>query len=205
MQTTDDSVRDGLGMSRRMFTAALPALLLAPRVHGQPSGIRLRKLNSFEIRVSDVDASVRFYQGLFGMPVQARSPERVCLRIGEGPQFMAVRPLLDGEAPAITHLGYSVEDFAIDRIRPALQSIGFERIEPPPISAPGIEHAMKTWVRARGETEELYFSDPRGLIVQLTDPSYCGGAGALGNRCERIEEPPEGLMRLNELNHFTVF
>ena len=32
-------------------------------------------------------------------------------------------------------------------------------------------------------TPELYFTDPDGLVMQLQDPSYCGGAGYLGNVC----------------------
>jgi catechol 2,3-dioxygenase-like lactoylglutathione lyase family enzyme len=196
--------RAGPRLSRRAFTAALPALTLAPALRAQSSGIRLQKLNCFEIRVADVDASVGFYQGLFGMPVQSRGPGRVCLRVGEGPGFMAVRALEGTETPAITHLGYSVEGYAADRVLGALESIGFERIEAPPVTDPGWSHAMKTWIRRRGDTEELYFADERGLIVQLSDPSYCGGSGALGNAC-RLEEAPRGLMRLQEINHFTAF
>jgi catechol 2,3-dioxygenase-like lactoylglutathione lyase family enzyme len=57
----------------------------------------------------------------------------------------------------------------------------------------------------RGDTRELYFADARGLIVQLTDPEYCGGTGPAGTICGPLEAAPEGLMRLHELNHFTVF
>ena len=36
---------------------------------------------------------------------------------------------------------------------------------------------------APGGTPELYFTDPDGLLPQLQDVSYCGGAGFLGNEC----------------------
>ena len=32
-------------------------------------------------------------------------------------------------------------------------------------------------------TPELYFGDPDGMVIQLQDTTYCGGAGALGNAC----------------------
>ena len=192
-------------ISRRLFAAWVAALAAAPRAFAQGASIRLRKLHCFEIAVSNVDKSVAFYQGLFGMPVQARSAERVCLRIGDGPQFMSLRRLRDGEAPSITHLGYSVEDFDARRVLAALRELGFAEIGPPPITALGLEHPMSTWIRMRGDTAELYFADARGLIVQLASPAYCGGTGVAGERCSAPEAAPKGLIALSELNHFTVF
>lgn len=183
----------------------MSATLLAPRAFAQAASIRLRKLNCFEIRVADVERSVTFYQRLFGMPVQSRSADRTCLRIGPGPQFMKVRAVGRGESPAITHIGYSVEDYDPERTLAALIGLGFDRIEAPPPSASGIEHAMKSWMRSVGDTPEIYFADARGLIVQLTDPAYCGGSGVAGDRCAAAEAPPPGLMSLEDLNHFTVF
>lgn len=193
------------GMSRRAFAALLPGGLLAPAAFCQASGIRLLRLNSFEIRVSDPDRSLQFYQDLFGMPVQARSGDRPCLRVGDGPQFMAMRPIRGDETPAITGIGYAVEDFDPSRTQAALIRVGFDRIEPPPVTDAGVEHRMKTWIRPRGDTAELYFADDRGLIVQLSHPDYCGGSGPLGDGCGPVESVPAGLIRLADLNHFTVF
>jgi len=195
----------GIALTRRAFARLLPGCLLAPAAFAQASGIRLIGLSSFEIRVSEPERSLRFYQQLLGMPVQARNGDRVCLRVGEGPAFMAVRPMREGEAPAITQIGYSVEDFDPVQTQAALTGIGFERIEAPPITDTGIAHRMKTWIRQRGETQELYFADDRGLIVQLSHPDYCGGAGVMGDRCGPAEPAPEGPIRLADLNHFTVF
>ena len=36
---------------------------------------------------------------------------------------------------------------------------------------------------AEGGTPELFFTDPDGIVIQLQDASYCGGAGRLGNVC----------------------
>lgn len=206
MRTIDSTANYPILLSRRLFTASIAAFAVAPKVLAQASGIKLRKLHCFEIRVPDVDRSVRFYQGLFGMPVQARTQDRVCLRIGEGPGFMAVRALRDGEMPAITHIGYSVDGYEPERVLAALGRIGFKKIDAPAITRPGIEHPMSAWTRMRGQTPEVYFSDARGLIVQLSDPAYCGGAaGGAAGACPTLEPAPDGVMKLNELNHFTVF
>jgi hypothetical protein len=36
---------------------------------------------------------------------------------------------------------------------------------------------------AKEGTPELYFTDPDGLLIQLQDAKYCGGAGVLGDVC----------------------
>jgi catechol 2,3-dioxygenase-like lactoylglutathione lyase family enzyme len=192
-------------LSRRSLLAALSALPFARAAAAEPSGIRLRKLNSFGIRVTDPARAVGFYQGLFGMAVQARDADRTILRVGAGPQFMSVRAVGNGETPAITHIGYSVEDFAADRMQEALVGVGFARVAPPPETDAGSGHRMQTWIRQRGDTAELYFADEQGLIVQLSHADYCGGSGRNGDRCDRIEPAPEGRIRLDDLNHFTVF
>jgi catechol 2,3-dioxygenase-like lactoylglutathione lyase family enzyme len=185
--------------------AAMPAFMLAGSAWAQGSGIRLLRLNSFGIRVSDPSASVDFYQRIFGMPVQARDQAHVCLRVGAGPQFMAIRATSAGETPAITHVGYAVEDFDVARTQAALTRIGFASVAAPPVSDAGTSHRMQTWVRQRGATRELYFADDRGLIVQLSHASYCGGSGAQGETCAKPEAVPVGSIRLADLNHFTVF
>ncbi len=195
-----------VSLSRRSLLAALPALGCITHTFAQePAAITVRKINCFEIRVSDPSRTMAFYQDLFGMPVQSRFGERYCMRIGQSSQFMIVRPLEVGEAPAITYLGYSVENFDVQTQQNALLSKGFTTIEPPAISAPGIDFAMSTWVRMRGDTPELFFADARGLIVQLSDLENCGGNGALGSVCGALEAAPIGLFKLSEINHFTVF
>ncbi len=199
-----------LSLSRRALLAALPAALpalaLAPRVFAQavPS-IKLRKINTFELRVADVERTVAFYQDLFGMVVQSRHGGRVALRVGQGPAFMAVRALEVGETAAITHLGYSVDDFDVSTQQAALNALGYATIDAPTLSAPGSANALKTWVRMRGDTPELYFVDARGLIVQLSALEYCGGSGPLGADCAAPETPDAGLFALTEISHFTAF
>jgi catechol 2,3-dioxygenase-like lactoylglutathione lyase family enzyme len=183
----------------------MPALLIGGQALAQASGIRLLRLNCFEIRVTDPAASLEFYQGLFGMPVQARMGGRLILRVGDGPQFMAIRAIEAGETPAITQIGYAVEDFDLQRVQAALKGVGFNEITAPPVSEPGISNRMTTWVRDREGTPELYFADDRGLIVQLSSAAYCGGGGRLGEACGSPEPVAAGPIQLADLNHFTAF
>jgi hypothetical protein len=65
-------------ISRRALLAALPAAAaLAPRVFAQQgvAAIPARTYTYFTLRVADVQRSVDFCQGLFGMPIQARQGE----------------------------------------------------------------------------------------------------------------------------------
>jgi len=139
------------------------------------------------------------------MPVQARGDGRTFLKIGANNQYMAVREVMAGESPAITQLGYSVSNFDPEDTQAALVANGFTRIDPPDVTAPGIDNAMNTWIRERGGTPTLYFSDARGVIVQLTDPSWCAGSGPLGSNCGAPEAVNPGSIALSDINHFTCF
>ena len=205
MKTSDRTRMTHAGVSRRLLLGAMSALPFVPGAWAQAAGVRLLRLNCFGIRVSDPEASVKFYQGLFGMPVQARDADRVCLRVGAGPQFMSVRATGSNETAAITHIGYAVADFDADRVQAALVGVGFARVAAPPETDAGSAHRRETWIRQRGGAAELYFADEHGLIVQLSHADYCGGSGSNGERCARPEPAPEGRIRLDDLNHFTVF
>ncbi len=194
------------GISRRALLAALPALAFTRHLLAASGpALQIHKINTFEIRVSDVKRSVAFYQQLFGMPVQSRYGERVSMRVGQGPAFMAIRAVQSGETPAITHIGYSVDNFDLAAVQKGLQAAGFSSIQAPALSVAGLDNAMKTWVRMRGATAELYFADARGLIIQLSDSSYCGGSGKQGAVCDKVETVKAGLFKLTEISHFTAF
>src|SRR5205809_876942 len=89
-------------VDRRHFLAALPALALAPRLAAQsaPTALKVRGLSQLTLTVSDVGRSLKFYQDLFGMPIQARQGTSLFLRIGEGPQFLALKQASPGERPS---------------------------------------------------------------------------------------------------------
>lgn len=187
-------------LSRRGFIQAATAASIAPATLAQSAGIRLQKLHCCEIRVADVGRSTEFYQELFGMRVQARTGDSLSLAVGDGPQYLGIRPLLGDESPAIAHIGYSVEDYDPERLLDGLADAGFQRISAPPRITPGSEHVMQAWLQTDRGEPEVFFADPQGLIVQLVDPAHCGSGGCLPRNAA-----PQGLLNLSELNHFTVF
>ena len=175
-----------------------------PGSSGPP--IPVQYINHMTLAVSDPAASLAWYQGLFGMPIAARQADTVVLQVGDGPQFIA----LGGNAsdnPRITHYCLAVENFDDERIVQILAENG--------VAVTGQSGPLESRVRMRGEdfggaragTPELYFGDPDGIVVQLQDSSYCGGAGLLGEDCLATPEPApdDGLLALDEFNHFTLF
>ena len=167
-------------------------MALSPRSRSVPARapFRVNGLSQITLTVSDVARSLDFYQGLFGMPVQARQGSTVLLRIGNGPRFLALRHAAAGERPSISALGFGVQDFSLDRATQALAAHGFTAA-PSTADKPGPKQML---VRTRrqneggspdGSTRDLFVADPSGVVFQLHDVSYCGGSGALGNVCRR--------------------
>jgi catechol 2,3-dioxygenase-like lactoylglutathione lyase family enzyme len=192
-------------ITRRALLLSVPAWSAARTLLAQgPAPVRVRGLHHVTLVVADLKRSVAFYQGLFGMPVQARhGASKVLLRLGAGPQFMALRQADGGETARIDHLGMSVEDFDVDRLVRALEAHGISRAES---TASGLSGGpLKLRVSSRGGTPEIHVGDPDGIVVQLQAPDYCGGSGPLGATCGAIEPAPSrGLFALTDLSHFTI-
>ena len=77
--------------------------------------------------MSDSKRSVEFYQGLFGMPVVARTGTQTILRVGSGPQFLSIGPVEAAAPPRITHYCLGVEGFNADRVLAELARHGVEK------------------------------------------------------------------------------
>ena len=202
---------EGWGLTRRAALLGLPAAI-AGRAWAQAPAPRLsvRDLNHLTLSVADPARSLRFYQGLFGMPVQARQGLTTLLRVGRGPQFLALSAA-GATPPGITHLCLTVDDFSVDRVLRVLAAHG---VTPAEGTGGGLSGGpMRVRVRRRGPdvggdpagTPEIYFGDPDGIVVQLQDPRYCGGRGVAGEICAAVEPAPTvGLLAVEALNHFTV-
>jgi catechol 2,3-dioxygenase-like lactoylglutathione lyase family enzyme len=199
-------------LDRRQFLAALPALAIAPRILAQTPAaqFRVNGLSQITLTVSDVARSLDFYQGLFGMPVQARQGSTVLLRIGNGPRFLALRPAAAGEKPSISALGFGVQGFSTDRAMQTLTANGFTAA-PADAPKPGPKQTLIRTRRANeggspdGSTRDLFAADPSGVVFQLHDVNYCGGSGALGTTCPAPEpSPKKGLIALKDTSHFTI-
>jgi catechol 2,3-dioxygenase-like lactoylglutathione lyase family enzyme len=198
-------------ISRRHLLLSLPGLALAPRIaprllaQASAPSLRIRGINHIGLAVSDAKRSVDFYQALFGMPVRGRQGSMTLLQMGAGPQFLAIAPVQGGVAPSITHYCLGVEGFRLDGALAALAAHGVQKA-----SAIG---PMKALVESRGPdmngakegTTELSFGDPDGIVCQLQDAGYCGGAGPLGNMCGAPERAPKGLLALRDYSHLTIF
>ena len=187
------------GMTRRELVLALSALVVGSRSASGATGaaapggaaagaaqastapIPVTTMNHVTLTVADVQRSVEFYQRVLGLPlVTTQGTERdwnaaavPVLGIGEGPQFIAFSR---GDRPHINHYCLGMEDFDAAAV--------VERLA---------EHGIEARVRMRADSdppaEELMFSDPDGIPVQLQDASYCGGSGKLGNLCDPDDRP----------------
>jgi catechol 2,3-dioxygenase-like lactoylglutathione lyase family enzyme len=149
--------------------------------------------------VSDPKRSLEFYQGLFGMPIQFRQGNAGgLLRIGTGPQYLALAPAGPDRKIGIDHFCMTAEGFNVGQLLKILAAHGVTKGEAP--------SPLKTWQRMRGETMEFYVGDPNGIVVQLQGPSYCGGGSSLGDRCFATPEPApsKGLIEVRDLSHFTL-
>ena len=205
-------------LTRRSFLGSLAALAAAPSVlprtglaasqAGVPP-IPVRSWNHLTISVTDIGRSRDFYQGLFGMTVAARQARTLIMRIGDGPQFLALGGGRPDVQPRISHFCLTVDDFDDARLVRILGQNGVAPVEPGGGNAP-----RRVRIRMRGAefggapegTPELYFGDPDGVLGQLQDTTYCGGEGLLGELCERPEPSSSaGLIALRDINHFTVF
>jgi catechol 2,3-dioxygenase-like lactoylglutathione lyase family enzyme len=152
------------GITRRELLGTLATLVVvAPAATAaEPAIGAVKQLNHVTVFVQDVQKSVEFYQGLFGMPVLTRQDPGVNLKAGAS--FLGIYPA--GSQPAgINHVCFALDNFDADGVLEKLKDRG-----------------LKGNIRLRGDTKELYFTDPDNIRVQLQDVSYVGGVGPLGNR-----------------------
>jgi catechol 2,3-dioxygenase-like lactoylglutathione lyase family enzyme len=194
-----------INFSRRQMLLALPTLAVAPTLWAQSTAkppLAAKYFNHFMLSVSDVQRSVDFYQGLFGMPIQARHESTVLLRVGNGPQFIGLTPA-GSNPPSISHFGLAVDNFDVDRVVHALTAQGVTKAA---ASDPGLAGGpMKVRQTMRGNTPEIFLGDPDGLVVQIQDASYCGGTGAKGGVCNKVEpSSKKGVLAVKDMNHATI-
>ena len=143
--------------------------------------------------VSDGPRSNKFYQDLFGLTPQAfQGPGAPVMGLGDRIQFLmfAGGGNRGGAAPrpgSINHLCMSMDNFEPEKVIKSLESYGIK----PRGNAQGTPGPLVHYISLRMEnrggakegTPELYFTDLDGLLIQLQDTKYCGGAGVLGEVC----------------------
>jgi catechol 2,3-dioxygenase-like lactoylglutathione lyase family enzyme len=151
--------------------------------------IVLRDLSHFTLGVSDQQRSTGFYQDVFGMPIQARQGATTLLAVGTKRQFIAIGGVNGAQAGVsnIAHGCFTMDDFNPERVLKALADYGIKprgsASGPPGPLASYVSMRMENRGGAKGGTPELYFTDPDGILMQIQDVSYCGGAGYFGETC----------------------
>ena len=154
-------------LSRRDLLSALALLVAAPAAAGAAQSAKpvgaVTSMNHVTAFVPNVQKSVEFYQGVFGMPILTKQDAGINLSTGTG--FYGIYPAQAGATTgSINHVCFGMENFDADAVLKQL-----------------IDRGIKGSIRLRGETKELYFTDPDGIRVQLQDVRYIGGTGVLGN------------------------
>jgi catechol 2,3-dioxygenase-like lactoylglutathione lyase family enzyme len=159
-----------------------------------PTGglIKLQEFNHFTLFVKDQQRAVRFYQSIFGLTIDTYQGSMPILRVGSGREFLALAevPALSGR---IHHASLNIENFGVDRIFSILEGYGLTILG----EAGGATGPLQAYVTMRGPerggaeagTPEVYFTDPDGILLQIQDSRYCGGAGYYGEECGTIESP----------------
>jgi len=180
-------------------TGPLGNVCPAPEPSPKKGLMALRGWSHCTIFGSDANRSNKFYQDLFGWRVQgyqapAGSTNAPFLNAGNGVEFLMFGGGGGGRggAPAaprgsINHLCMSMDNFNPDAVIKNLESYGLKpRGNPQGTTGPMVHYIslrMENRGGAKDGTPELYFTDPDGLLIQLQDTKYCGGAGSLGEIC----------------------
>lgn len=86
------------------------------------------------------------------------------MNLSTGASFLGIDPAQAGATTgSINHICFGMENFDADAMVKKLA-----------------ERGVKASIRLRGDTKELYFTDPDGIRVQLQDVKYKGGTGVMG-------------------------
>jgi catechol 2,3-dioxygenase-like lactoylglutathione lyase family enzyme len=154
-------------ISRRELMAAFAGLIAAASsaaTVGAANAVGLvKQMNHVSIFVPDVQKSKQFYQDVFGLPLLTNQEPGVNLSTGSG--FLGIYPAQNAQKASINHMCLGVENFDADAMLKTLTDRG-----------------VQARIRQRGDTKELYMTDPDGISVQLQDTRYIGGTGVLGDK-----------------------
>jgi len=168
----------------------------APEPSPRRGLIALKGYSHVTVFSTDASRSNAFYRQLFGMAIRSyQGPTAPTLALGtvEFMMFTGGGGGRAGAAPrpaSINHFCFNLERFDPDTILKTLESFGIRPREAQAGPVGPMRHYISMRMENRGGakegTPELYFTDPDGILVQLQDVSYCGGAGVLGNVCPPI-------------------
>ena len=145
-------------IDRRSFVQAIMLLALSPSTgQAQEQGLNANSMNHVTLAVSDPERSREFYASVLNMSVVSRQPaspvSRAGINMGTGDSFLGLYPI---ENPGrIHHFCLGVDDYVLEDAAEKLRAAGVKPV-------------------IREDRPELYFSDPDGIMVQLSEKDYRG-------------------------------
>jgi catechol 2,3-dioxygenase-like lactoylglutathione lyase family enzyme len=128
------------------------------RPAGTPPPIPVKTLNNVRMIVPNLQRSLDWYLKLTDMhPVAVPGPTKI-LRVGKGPQFIAMS---EGNGPEAfkPHVGFGVQGFNVDQVMARLA-----------------EHGV---IARKNERDEILLDSPDGIEIGLHDVSYCACRSAV--------------------------
>lgn len=145
-------------IDRRSFVQALALMAISPgMVQGQTQGLNANSMNHVTLAVADPERSMEFYASVLNMSVVSRQPASPVtgpgINMGAGDSFLGLYPLRN--PGRIDHFCLGVDNYVIEEAAEKLRLAGV---------APSI----------RADRPELYFKDPDGITVQLSEKEYRG-------------------------------
>jgi len=169
----------------------------APEASPKKGLIALKGFSHVTVFSTDAPRSTAFFRELFGAGVRSlQGPTAPTVAIGSGVEFAMYTGGGGGRAGApprpasINHFSFNMEGFDPDKVIKTLESYGIKPRESQSGPVGPMRHYISMRMENRGGakegTPELYFTDPDGILVQIQDTSYCGGAGVLGNVCPPV-------------------
>lgn len=148
----DTAIIDGDGVRTQLSPENGWSLLQPPTFSPDPVALagapvfRPTGIEHVLINVADPEASVRFYEKVFG-PVALRADKRIWFRVGRSRIGLIETP--SGQRPGVRHFSVAAEPFNYDTAVARLSALG-ARIEPP--DSPGA----------------VSFRDPEGMLVKVS-------------------------------------
>ena len=149
---------------------------LAPRA--ATPFLAVRNINHATFGSASKERAERFYQDVFGLRLMSwdyrpREPSRILGFVADSPrQFVAPG---QGRRIGISHYCLGVEGFNRERVVRTLSELGVS-VRPAGEPRPGCCGSGITY----SPSDTVFFQDPDGFVVQLTDMDYCAGTGPIG-------------------------
>ena len=137
----------------------LPAAGQSPSSPPPPAAVG-RSMNHVSLSVSDVQRSADFYSRVLGMEIISR-PANGGLNMGLGTEsFLGLYEL--GNPGGMHHLCIGVDNYNADALAEKLQGHGIDA------------NVNRDPANRTSGGDQLYFTDPDGILVQLAQHGYLG-------------------------------